>query len=176
MTCKRYEQMILLEQSGELPVEESEGLRRHIDSCPTCRNYMKFYGNLIHTAGKIMQENPSDFAIAAVMKRINGGNDRSFNAFVHWRSIAWTISAVAALVVAIFIFQWQMKPNARTDRVVQVYDLLTFLSDHDDVNTTSVEEEHSENLRNLATELLRLEGFAEDSGETDWFGLLIGDV
>jgi len=176
MTCKEYERLIMLEQSGELPHDRQMELEQHLSLCESCHSYKDFYDKLIANASTALQTEPSSFAFFKLKQAIN--QREYYYAFKIWRVAFSALSAAAAIMLAVFVMKGYFQSPDGEKHITETYNMISVLYDYGEEKNFSAEDKnHDEKLRNLAVALLYAEGFVEDHpSDADVLNVFFDDV
>ena len=163
MKCDDIEQLILLAESGELPPERRHELEGHVASCARCRRYREEAGYVTRLAAQVLPAEPSPFLVPRIMAHAGAQSVPSPHAWLripHPRLLA----LAATLLVAACAWVTLSRPG-KADPITDMHTLTALMSVETEIGTGAPVSQGSPSedaLRALASELLRVEGFAAD--------------
>jgi anti-sigma factor RsiW len=112
MSCRDWEERIALHAGGDLALEESAAVERHLAECPQCRETAAAYGWGLDLLRETHREPIPEAHFAAVRARVLaelGSEHRSV-----WRQPwAWVLAAAAVVVLAVMAIALGRQPAPR---------------------------------------------------------------
>jgi anti-sigma factor RsiW len=184
MKCEEAQLKILLADSGELPPLEAAELEPHLSSCADCRQYRANAIGIISCArNNLVADGPSRAALARI--RVAAG-EHAPGRIVEFRFTAMRILAYAA-ALAVMLGSWfmvsktespasrashsVMTANAHSEQIGHINTIVAALSKegyHQDVEEQQGESAKKPDIRELARQLLIMEGLAaEEASDTE---------
>jgi len=163
MNCKKTREKIWLAESQELDGAASAELEAHLAACAACREDRDQIREIL---ARVDQALPAGEPSAWVMTRIRAAAAaRAGTGRWVWRGPAVRVLAAAALLVVAAGVWWMTWSGARAERIRRVGTLLVMVSTEDrtDIAGTAGAGAETE-LRDVARELLILEGLADENG------------
>ena len=172
MNCRKAQQWILLEQSGELGSSRRPALQEHLASCSACRTWRDAdLAGALAAARVLPMPEPDDRLVRAVVERMPACGPTRWTAL--WRPL---IACAASLAVMLCAWQFVVRTpktlspaQAQSQRIDETHALASLLSEDDATSTVSMSDESSPEakLRVLADQLLILQGLAPEDSTTD---------
>ena len=168
MKCEKRKQQILLAQSGELSDKAVRALEAHIEGCERCRRYRDSLTDVLAASGSALRSGiPSDRTLHRIKVAALNREDRAPIVFA--RPVVLTLAAAAALVVAVGLWT-AMPPVEATDPAGDLDAIMMMVRYYDAEETSYPAANRPKTVRELADDLLSMEGFAVDEfSEEEWF-------
>ena len=165
MNCEKREQQILLAQSGELSPAAARELDEHIAGCPRCREYRDSLADVLTVSGKALRSGvPSDQSLHRIKVAALNREERGLVTFS--RPFAVALAAAAALVIAVGV--WKLTPGGDPAPATSDLDAIIMMVQYEDEEETALPAAgRQKSIRELADELLSMEGFAVDEWTDD---------
>jgi len=168
MKCEKRERQILLAQSGELSAAAAREIEEHISQCPHCSDYRNSLEAVFAASGEALLSGvPSDRALHRI--KIAALNHEDPQPITLFRPAVLALAAAAALVIAVGF--WTMLPTGATSTTGDDLDTIIMMVQYEDAEEVATPAaDRRKSVRELADELLSMEGFAVDEfSENEWF-------
>ncbi len=176
--CDKVNELILLEDSGELSRDEAQELGKHLEQCPDCDAYRNDVSALMDESRNALPGGmPSEESVAKVISFADSDKGHVVFFTSPWR-IAAGIAAVLAIALGSFLSVYTPNNSSSNDGGYGIGDvqIMVALASDGNVATPSEDSDLTDEaqMKALAKTLLKLQGFEmeeqEDTGDvTDLF-------
>lgn len=171
MNCEHAQRDILLAQSGELSARAAIRLDAHLTDCAACRCYQEETTRTMTLARDAMpMGEPSRIALARIREAAQETAPANVVVFPDRVGRLVAAAAVVALLVGVSLFA--LKPKSQPVETAapsegEVQTFLAMLSTEDQLESIHAEAPTSgEELDVLASQILRMQGFSMENGQT----------
>lgn len=166
MNCETAQQLILLKNSGELDPADYQPLLEHMGSCSSCRLYETDYNRLAESVQNAsLNTAPSRRVIRNILDHARSGETK----VVHFRLHTKVLLYAAAIAMLTFSAWFMVPANKSFDSIRHMNMIVQLMSDDESPSAEVISSQpESDNLKNLARQLLEIEGFStEDNTEVN---------
>ena len=160
MNCNDIEHLLLLAQSGELNEKDFKKLKEHVESCDHCQRFESNLNGITKLAQRSLPAGePTEASLAAI--RLAGQNEAARRPRLFFPSLR--IAAYAAAVLG-FVAGWIiLGSDNRAERAEELSAILAMVEESEPLeNDALMESVSNEELKELARQLLRMEGLLTD--------------
>ena len=171
MNCEKYEQMILLKQSGELDSAATIQLDQHLASCSSCSTYIKNLDILTDISRQnLLSAEPSREIVDNIIGTASDRSDAKLKIMhLSFHNVIALAAALVIMVGAWLLFAPNNTPANNNSYNLDYAHSLIAITDMEDSITT---QENGDDINDLADKLLKIEGFANSHNDEDFFTLL----
>ena len=165
MNCEEIEQLVLLQDSGEISADQAQILLHHLSHCPACR---KFGDDLLSLRGELFTAScrdaePSQKALVSIRKAAKQHHSSQVRIFSHPWPIA--LAAAASLILCLTTLRFSALHSAKLPLITaqdslatEIIPLIAMITGTE-INQVTMDGDEPE-LTVLANELLRLQDMA----------------
>ena len=159
INCEIAQQLILLKNSGELDQVDYQPLLEHLNSCSSCRLYEADYNRLAESVRNASSTvTPSKRVIRNIMDYAKSGETKVVRFKLHTKVLLY-----AAAVALLTFSAWFMAPTGKSfDSIQHINMIVQLMSDESQTAESVSSQSESDNLKNLAKQLLEIEGFSTE--------------